>query len=70
MPGGEPHDLLVRQRRDVMRRRRGPLRAELDDWLQMATFANRIVLRTLLRRPTETERARLGALRRARRETE
>jgi GT2 family glycosyltransferase len=65
--GGEPHDLLVRQRRDVMRRRRGPLRAELDDWLQMATFANRIVLKTLARKSSATERERLRALRRARR---
>ena len=64
--GGEPHELLAQQRRTVMRRRRGPLKASVDDWLQMATFANRIALKTIARRPTDLERARLRALRRQR----
>ena len=65
--GGEPFELLARQRRAVVTRRRGPGRARLDDALQLATFADRVALKRLLRRPAERERRQLAALRRARR---
>jgi N-acetylglucosaminyl-diphospho-decaprenol L-rhamnosyltransferase len=65
--GGEAFELLARQRRDVVARRRGPARARLDDWLMLATLANRIALKTLLRRSSAPERGRLAALRRVRR---
>jgi N-acetylglucosaminyl-diphospho-decaprenol L-rhamnosyltransferase len=65
--GGEAFELLARRRRDVVARRRGPARARLDDWLMLATLVNRVALKTLLRRSSEPERARLAALRRVRR---
>jgi N-acetylglucosaminyl-diphospho-decaprenol L-rhamnosyltransferase len=65
--GGEAFELLARQRRDVVAKRRGKARARLDDWLMLATLADRIALKSMLRRPTELERRRLAALRRARR---
>jgi N-acetylglucosaminyl-diphospho-decaprenol L-rhamnosyltransferase len=65
--GGEAFELLARQRRDVVRRRRGRARAAIDDWLMLATLADRIALKALLRRPTKAERLRLAALRRVRR---
>jgi len=65
--GGEAFELLARQRREVVRRRRGAARARLDDWLLLATYCNRIALKTLLRRDTGVERRRLAALRAARR---
>ena len=64
--GGEPFELLARRRREVVEQRRGKLRARLDDAQQMVTFADRIALKTLLRRPAERERRQLAALRRAR----
>src|SRR2546423_1413763 len=63
--GGEPFDLLARRRREVIEERRGSARK--DDLIQAATFANRIALKTLLRRPREREKAQLGALLRTRR---
>jgi hypothetical protein len=48
--------------------RLGRRRRRLDDWAQLATFADRIALKALLRRPRERERARLAALRAVRRE--
>jgi N-acetylglucosaminyl-diphospho-decaprenol L-rhamnosyltransferase len=65
--GGEPFELLATQRREVVTRRRGRRRARLDDWQQLVTFADRIALKRLLRRPAGRERAQLAALRRARR---
>jgi N-acetylglucosaminyl-diphospho-decaprenol L-rhamnosyltransferase len=65
--GGEAYELLARQRREVVARRRGRARAALDDWLMMVTLWDRIALKTLLRRPTRAERERLAALRRVRR---
>jgi N-acetylglucosaminyl-diphospho-decaprenol L-rhamnosyltransferase len=65
--GGEAFELLARQRRDVVVRRRGRARAAIDDWLMLATLADRIALKSLLRRPTWPERQRLAALRRVRR---
>ena len=65
--GGEAFELLARQRRNVVARRRGAARARLDDWLMLATLADRIALKTLLRRSSAPERRRLAALRRVRR---
>jgi N-acetylglucosaminyl-diphospho-decaprenol L-rhamnosyltransferase len=66
--GGEPFERLARQRRRVVEERLGRGRRRLDDWAQLATFADRIALKALLRRPHERERARLAALRAVRRE--
>ena len=63
--GGEPFDLLAERRRVVIAERRGSARR--DDLLQAATFANRIALKTLLRRPAEREKRQLRALVKARR---
>jgi hypothetical protein len=40
----------------------------VDDWVLLATYANRLALKTLLRRPAERERRQLAALLAARRE--
>jgi N-acetylglucosaminyl-diphospho-decaprenol L-rhamnosyltransferase len=64
--GGEPFELLARRRREVIRERRGPTAARLDDWAQLTTFATRIALKRLARRSAERERHQLAALRRAR----
>lgn len=66
--GGEPFDLLARQRRAVVWERLGPARGRADDWAQLATFAGRAGLRALLRRPSERERRQLRSLARVRRE--
>ena len=66
--GGEPFDLLARRRREVVRERRGDRRARADDLLQMLTIVDRLLIKRLLGRDAERERARLGALLRARRE--
>jgi N-acetylglucosaminyl-diphospho-decaprenol L-rhamnosyltransferase len=65
--GGEPFDLLAQRRRDVIGERMGRARRRRDDLVQAATFANRIALKALLRRPAERERRQLRALLRARR---
>jgi GT2 family glycosyltransferase/glycosyltransferase involved in cell wall biosynthesis len=59
--GGEPFELLARNRRAVIAERLGEGRARLDDWLQLATFANRMALKTLLGRGGTRERAQLQA---------
>ena len=61
--GDEPLELLARQRHAVVAERRGERMARLDDRLQAATVANRIALKTLLRRATERERRQMAALR-------
>ena len=66
--GGEPFDLLARRRREVVRERRGDRRARADDLLQLLTIVDRLLIKRLLGRDAERERARLGALLRARRE--
>jgi GT2 family glycosyltransferase/glycosyltransferase involved in cell wall biosynthesis len=63
--GGEPFDLLARQRHAVVRDRRGSARALLDDLLQALTFADRIALKRLARRDAQRERAQLRAVRSA-----
>jgi N-acetylglucosaminyl-diphospho-decaprenol L-rhamnosyltransferase len=65
--GGEAFELLARQRREVVRRRRGRRRAKLDDWQMLLTYYDRIAIKALLRRNTRPERQRLAALRGARR---
>jgi GT2 family glycosyltransferase len=65
--GGEPFERLARQRRRVVEERLGRGRRRLDDWLQLVTFADRIALKALLRRPHERERRQLAALRAVRR---
>jgi len=65
---GEPFELLASRRREVVRRWRGPRRQKIDDWLLLATYANRLALKRLLRRPAARERRQLAALRAARRE--
>ena len=64
---GEPFELLAERRRDVLAARRGETARRRDDLLQAATFANRIALKTLLRKPAERERRQLRALLRTRR---
>jgi GT2 family glycosyltransferase len=68
--GGEAFELLARQRRKVVELRRGRLRARRDDLLQLLTFADRLALKSVLRRPRERERHQLAALRAARSESQ
>jgi GT2 family glycosyltransferase len=67
--GGEPFERLARQRRLVVEKRMGGARRRVDDWAQLVTFADRIALKTLARRPAERERRQLAALRAVRRES-
>lgn len=66
--GGEPFELLARRRREVVRKWRGGRRQEVDDALQLVTFANRMAIKGLLGRSVRRERRQLEALLRARRE--
>ena len=61
--GGEPIDLLARQRHAVVAERRGERAARWDARIQALTLADRILLKALLRRSTERERRQLAALR-------
>ena len=61
--GGEPYARLARQRHDVVARRLGERTAARDDLLQALTFANRLALKRLLRRPAGREREQLAAVR-------
>lgn len=65
--GGEPHELLARRRREVVRANLGARAVALDDAAQALTFAARAAARAALRRPAQRERAQLQALRAARR---
>lgn len=65
--GGEPHELLARRRRAVVRANLGPTGAALDDAAQGLTFATRAAARALLGRDARREWAQLRALRAARR---
>ncbi|HEY6761390.1 MAG TPA: glycosyltransferase [Baekduia sp.] len=65
--GGEPHALLARRRRDVVRANLGARAVALDDAAQALTFATRAAGRAVLRRDAGRERAQLAALRAARR---
>jgi GT2 family glycosyltransferase len=64
--GGEPLELLARQRRAVIGERRGDEAAERDDQISTLTLFSRIALKTLLRHPASRERRQLAALRRVR----
>ncbi len=66
--GGEPLELLARQRRAVVQDRLGAGARARDDRLQALTFATRLGLLALARRPRERERAQLRAIRRLRAE--
>ncbi len=63
--GGEPFDLLAVRRREVVARNRGARAARVDDAAQAVTFASRIALKRILRRPAAREARQLAALRRA-----
>jgi len=65
--GGEAFERLARARREVVEARRGVARRRLDDLAQLVTFADRAVLKALLRRDNARERRQLSALRRSRR---
>lgn len=65
--GGEPHDLLARRRREVVRARLGRAGLVRDDTLQALTFASRTAAAHLRRRDPGPAAQRLAALRRARR---
>jgi N-acetylglucosaminyl-diphospho-decaprenol L-rhamnosyltransferase len=65
--GGEPFDLLARQRRAVIGERRGPAAAGRDHWTWLVTYADRILLKAITRRSTARERRQLAAQWRARR---
>jgi GT2 family glycosyltransferase len=60
--GGEAFELLARRRAEVVRERRGRTLQRLDTLSQALTFAGRIAIKALLRRPNERERAQLRAL--------
>jgi N-acetylglucosaminyl-diphospho-decaprenol L-rhamnosyltransferase len=66
--GGEPFELLARRRREAIARSRGTRRARLDDLVQLLTIADRIVIKTLLGRPTARERRQFAVAWRVRRE--
>jgi len=66
--GGESIELLARQRRAVVQERLGTAWRRLDDTIQLVTFADRILLKMLARRPNGRERAQLMALWQARRD--
>jgi GT2 family glycosyltransferase len=66
--GGEPFELLARQRRAVIGERRGEEAALRDDQIAEVTYLNRILLKALTRRSTARERRQLEALRRVREE--
>ena len=63
--GGENYELLASQRRAVVQRRLGGRRAIVDDVIELMTFADRALLRTLTgrsaKRETERFRARVKA---------
>jgi GT2 family glycosyltransferase len=65
--GGEPHELLARRRREVIRARLGARALRLDDLAQGLTFATRAAGRLGLGREARRPYAQLAALRAARR---
>jgi N-acetylglucosaminyl-diphospho-decaprenol L-rhamnosyltransferase len=64
--GGEPFELLALARRDVISRRLGARRAQLDDVSQGLTFATRILAKRALGLAAGRERRQLQAVWRAR----
>jgi len=65
--GGEAFDMLARMRHQAVARNRGERAARVDDAAQLATFAGRMALKRLLRRPWDREARQLRAVRNARR---
>jgi len=63
--GGEPHELLARRRREVVRANLGGRAVALDDAAQALTFLTRAGARALLRRDARRELAQMRALRAA-----
>jgi N-acetylglucosaminyl-diphospho-decaprenol L-rhamnosyltransferase len=59
---GEPHELLARRRREVVRANRGRAARALDDAAQALTFATRAAARRATGREAEREQAQLSAL--------
>ncbi|MFL6572702.1 MAG: glycosyltransferase family 2 protein, partial [Burkholderiales bacterium] len=59
--GGENYELLARRRREVVRRRMGRRRAMVDDVIELMTFADRALLRTLSGRSAKKETERFRA---------
>jgi len=59
----EPFELLARARHDAVARGLGPRRARIDDRVQAATFASRILLKRALGRDTGREQRQLAAVR-------
>jgi N-acetylglucosaminyl-diphospho-decaprenol L-rhamnosyltransferase len=64
--GGEPLELLARRRHEAIASTRGEASARRDDLVQLVTFANRLALKTLARRPAERERRQVAVYRRLR----
>lgn len=65
---GEPHALLARRRREVVRTNLGRAALARDDALQATTFATRLAAARLLHRDPGAAAQRLAALRAARRD--
>ena len=64
--GGEPSLLLAERRRKVVEARLGSETLRRDDRIQLMTHTNRLLIKRLLGRPATLERARIAALRQAR----
>ena len=64
--GGEPSQLLADRRRAVISARLGSKTLQRDDRIQLATHLNRKILKTLARRDSSVETARIAALKQAR----
>ena len=67
--GGEPSLLLAERRRSVIGDRLGSEVVRKDDIIQLLTHTNRLVIKRLLGRSSTLERARIAALRQAKRST-
>jgi N-acetylglucosaminyl-diphospho-decaprenol L-rhamnosyltransferase len=59
--GGEPFELLARQRRAVIGELRGVEAAQRDQWIWLVTFAGRIAVKALTLHSTARERRQLAA---------
>jgi len=64
---GEPSELLARRRRAVVGQRLGTGAQWRDDAIQYITHADRMLIKSILRRDTQRERNRIAGLRKARR---
>jgi len=64
--GTEPSELLARRRRAVVGQRLGTGAQWRDDAIQYITHADRILIKSIMRRDTQLERKRIAGLRKAR----